>query len=256
MPTEEPPGAIPRQQHQQVEQVRRYLEGPQPRRIELLHAARIFREYFHGLRSLHFVGPCVTVFGSARLGESHPEYATARETGRLLAEAGFTVMTGGGPGLMEGANRGARDAGGTSIGCNVVLPIEQAANPYLDRLVTFQHFFIRKVMLVKYSYGFVALAGGFGTFDEVFEAATLIQTRKVQGFPLVLLGREFWQPFIDLMGTQLVDRGLLDRADVDRFLVTDSPAEAVDHVRSTAIGKFGLRYFDRPPRRIRLLGER
>lgn len=230
---------------------RRYLAGPQSRRFELLHALRIFAEYFRGLRALHFVGPCVTVFGSARLGEGHPAYALARETGALLAKSGFTVMTGAGPGTMEAANRGAKEAGGMSVGCNVELPEEQPPNPYLDRIITFRHFFVRKVMLVKYSYGFVAVTGGLGTLDEVFEAATLIQTRKIAGFPIVLLGHDFWGPVLDVLRRQLVGEHTVDAADLDRFYVTNSAADAVAHVCEQA-PRFGLRF---RPRRSRWLGE-
>src|SRR5208337_1004880 len=167
-------------------EVSRFLQGPQPRGFELLRAVRIFWELMRGFRALHFVGPCVTVFGSARFKEDHPNYRLAHDVGGRLARAGFTVMTGGGPGIMEAANRGAREAGGRSVGCNIELPVEQQPNPYLDRWITFRHFCVRKLMLVKYSYAFIALPGGFGTLDEIFEVATLIQTRKIRDFPLVL----------------------------------------------------------------------
>ena len=228
---------------------RRYLVGPQSVGFELVHAVRIFAEYLGGLRALHTVDPCVTVFGSARLGAGDPAYELGRRTGALLAEAGFTVMTGGGPGVMEAANRGAREAGGRSIGCNIVLPVEQHANPYVDQLVSFHHFFIRKVMLVKYSYGFIVLPGGFGTFDEVFEAATLVQTGKISDFPIVLLGRDFWDPVLGLLRTQLVGRGTVDDVDVDRFLLADTPEAAVELVRRSAV-HFGLE-LDGPTRRVR-----
>jgi hypothetical protein len=162
----------------------RFLEGPQKRSIEFVRAVKIFCEFMRGFRALHFVGPCVTVFGSARFTERHPYYKVARECGIELAKAGFTVMTGGGPGIMEAANRGAKEIGGRSIGCNIELPQEQKPNVYLDHWVTFRHFFVRKVMLVKYSYAFIALPGGFGTLDEIFETATLIQTAKISRFPL------------------------------------------------------------------------
>jgi uncharacterized protein (TIGR00730 family) len=148
--------------------------------VELIRVLRIMVEFVRGFRALHFVGPCVTVFGSARFKEDHPYYALGREVGRELARAGFTVMTGGGPGIMEAANRGAKEVGGRSVGCNIELPAEQKPNQYLDRFITFHHFFVRKVMLVKYSYAFVALPGGFGTLDEIFETATLVQTGKIR----------------------------------------------------------------------------
>jgi uncharacterized protein (TIGR00730 family) len=231
----------------------RQLQGPQSRRFEIGHAFKIFFEYLKGLRALHFVGPCVTVFGSARIGEGEPAYALGRETGARLASAGFTVMTGGGPGLMEAASRGAREAGGRAVGCNIELPSEQAPNRYSDPVVTFRHFFVRKVMLVKYSYAFIALPGGFGTLDELFEAATLVQTGKIKHFPLVLLGRDFWQPFVDVMRQQLVTGHTVDAVDVDRFFVTDSAVEAVNHVLTVATSEFGLAYA--PPKRRWWLGE-
>ncbi len=167
---------------------RRFLEGPQSRFGELLRALRIFRELIRGFRHLHFVGPCVTIFGSARFPEDHPYYIQARKVGAELAKAGFTIMTGGGPGIMEAANRGAKDVKGRSVGCNIVLPMEQHPNPYLDTFVDFRYFFVRKLMLAKYSYAFVAMPGGFGTMDELFEIATLVQTGKVKEFPIVLAG--------------------------------------------------------------------
>ena len=178
----------------------------------------------------------------------------ARQVGAGLARAGFTVMTGGGPGIMEGANRGAREAGGRSVGCNIELPKEQKPNPYLDRWVTFRHFYVRKVMLVKYSYAFIALPGGFGTLDEITETATLIQTGKISNFPVVLMGTEFWKPFVDFMRGTLLKEGTIEAADLDHFLVTDSPDEAVDHVRDTATKSFGLAYGPKMKRRW-FLGE-
>ena len=234
-------------------EVRRFLEGPQPRRSELWRALGIFTEFIRGFRALHFVGPCVTVFGSARFKEDHPYYAMAREIGRGLAGLGFTVVTGRGPGIMEAANRGAREARGRSIGCNIRLPVEQKPNAYLDRWITFRHFFVRKVMLVKYSYAFVALPGGFGTLDEIFETATLIQTGTIQNFPIVLVGRDFWRPLTDFLHGPLERMGLIDPRDADRIIVTDSAAEAVEAVRDIAIPGFGLRY--RVPRRRWLLNE-
>jgi uncharacterized protein (TIGR00730 family) len=237
-----PVTVTPAESPQRAHEERKYLEGAQGRGFELRHMFRVFSEYVRGLRALHFVGPCVTVFGSARLGEQAPEYAVAREAGRLLAEAGFTVMTGGGPGLMEAANRGAKDAGGLSIGCNIILPQEQLPNRYLDRVVTFRYFFIRKVMLVKYSYGFIVMPGGLGTLDEVFETATLIQTSKIRQFPLVLVDAAFWAPLLSFMRETLLAEHTIDVADLDRLIITDSAQEAVDHVRSAAMQKFGVHY--------------
>jgi uncharacterized protein (TIGR00730 family) len=223
-------------------EVQRFLEGPQRRRSELAWALRIFRELLRGFRAFHFLGPCVTVFGSARFVESHPYYRLARQVGSRLAEAGFTVMTGGGPGIMEAANRGAKDVRGRSVGCNIKLPREQKPNPYLDRWITFNHFFVRRVMLVKYSYAFVAMPGGLGTLDEIFETATLIQTGKIRDFPLVLMGVEFWRPLMDFMRDRLVAQQTVDPLDVDRLVVTDSPAEAVDAITHVGMRRFGLTY--------------
>jgi uncharacterized protein (TIGR00730 family) len=220
----------------------RFLQGPQPRGFELRRAARIFFEFLNGFRRLHFVGPCVTVFGSARFTQEHEYYALAREMGRGLARAGFTVMTGGGPGIMEAANRGAKEAGGYSVGCNIELPQEQKPNPYLDRWITFRHFYVRKVMLVKYSYAFVALPGGFGTLDEIFETATLIQTHKIKDFPLVLMGKEYWGPLMDFLRGRLVQARTIDPPDAERILVTDSAEDAVRSITDVALRQFGLSY--------------
>jgi uncharacterized protein (TIGR00730 family) len=230
-------------------EVLRFLEGPQKRRSELAWAVRIFFEMMRGFRTLHFVGPCVSVFGSARFKEGHPYYELARDVGGRLAAAGFTVMTGGGPGIMEAANRGAKDVGGRSVGCNIELPMEQRPNPYLDHWITFKHFFVRKVMLVKYSYAFIALPGGFGTLDEIFETATLIQTGKIPDFPLVLIGRDFWTPLLDFMRDRLIVKETIDRADTDRIVVTDSAEEAVSSITEIAMHRFGLTYGKRLKRR-------
>ena len=207
-----------------------------------------------GFRALHFVGPCVTVFGSARFPETHPYYVVGRQLGARLARAGFTVMTGGGPGIMEAVNRGAKEVGGRSVGCNIELPQEQQPNPYLDRWITFRHFYVRKVMLVKYSYAFVALPGGFGTLDEIFETAVLIQTGKIRDFPLVLMGQEFWQPLMDFVEMRLVREGVVDPADPKRFTVTDSVEEAVTVIVDAATRRFGLSYHQ-PVKQHWFLGE-
>lgn len=220
----------------------KFLQGPGRRGTEFWRVLRIAWEFIRGFRTLHFVGPCVTVFGSARFAEDHPFYDLSRQTGAALARAGFTVMTGGGPGIMEAANRGAREVGGRSIGCNIHLPSEQNPNPYLDSWITFRYFFVRKVMLVKYSYAFIALPGGFGTLDEIFECATLMQTGKISNFPLVLIGKDFWEPLLEFMRCRLVEKKTIDVADLHRILVTDSPSEAVASIRDIALKEFGLSY--------------
>jgi uncharacterized protein (TIGR00730 family) len=164
-----------------------------------------------------------------------------REVGRYLAESGFTVMTGGGPGVMEAANRGAKDVGGRSIGCNIVLPQEQKPNPYLDTWIEFEHFFVRKLMLVKYSYAFVVLPGGFGTMDELFEVLTLIQTGKVKDFPVALMGTDYWRPLLDQLRT-MVSAHTIDPWDLDKLIVTDNPGEAVSAITDLAMKRFGLTF--------------
>jgi hypothetical protein len=229
------------------------LEGPHSRLRELRLLFGAVVDFLSGFRTLHFVGPCVTVFGSARFKEDHPYYALAREVGSRVSRLGFTVMTGGGPGLMEAANRGAREAGGRSVGCNIVLPQEQDPNPYLDCVVTCRHFFVRKVLLFKYSYGFVALPGGIGTMDELFEALTLIQTRKIEHFPVVLIGVEYWQPLVALLD-RMAEAGTIARADLELLIVTNDLDRAMRHLEVQAIEHFGLRA--RPqPKPSRWLGE-
>ena len=217
-----------------------FLEGPEARGSEFLRAVRIFTEFVRGFRALHFVGPCVTVFGSARFAQDHPACELAREMGRRIARRGFTVMTGGGPGIMEAANRGAKEVGGRSVGVNIVLPKEQAPNPHLDRWITFRYFFVRKVMLVKYSYAFVVLPGGFGTLDELFEAATLIQTGKIHDFPVVLMGVEYWAPLRALLES-MARAGTIAPADLEALTFTDSPDEAMHVLETTSVAKFGLK---------------
>jgi len=228
---------------------RRFLSGPRPRGSELRVALDVFRELVRGFRALHFVGPCVTVFGSARFDEAHPHYALARRTGEELARAGFTVMTGGGPGVMEAANRGAREAGGQSVGCNIVLPVEQAPNRYLDRFVECRYFFVRKLLLAKYSYAFIAAPGGYGTLDELSEILVLIQTQKMKGFPVVLLGRDYWKGLLDFFRDTLIAQATIAPADLDRLIVTDDPVEAVEAIRGVAMSQFGLSYGPRSKRR-------
>jgi uncharacterized protein (TIGR00730 family) len=232
---------------------RRFLAGPASRLDELKRALRIFGELMRGFRALHFVGPCITVFGSARFREGDPYYELAREMGRRIGRLGFTVMTGGGPGVMEAANRGARDVGACSIGCNIELPEEQKPNPYLDRFIEFDHFFVRKLMLVKYSYAFLVLPGGFGTLDEIFEVATLIQTRKIEGFPCVVMGLEYWAPLRAFVTQDMTAAGTLSSEDAAQLLFTDDPEQAM---RWIAERTEALRAAPRPLRPWRLLGEK
>jgi uncharacterized protein (TIGR00730 family) len=229
---------------------RYFLEGPRSRKAEFLTVLRVLREFIRGFRVLHFVGPCVTVFGSARFPADHPYYKLAEQVGAKLGELGFTVMTGGGPGIMEAANRGARAVGARSVGCNITLPREQQHNPFLDVWVEFRYFFVRKVMLMKYSYAFVVMPGGVGTMDELFEALTLIQTKKIKDFPVVVMGREYWQQLTALL-EEMVTAKTIDAGDMNLLLVTDSVDEAMAHIRG-AIEKFGL---VRRPKRSKMLGE-
>jgi uncharacterized protein (TIGR00730 family) len=220
---------------------RLFLEGSRSRLAEIARALRVFTEMLKGFRALRSVGPCATVFGSARFDENHRYYQMAREVGRELGLAGFTVMTGGGPGIMEAANRGARDVGAPSVGCNIRLPQEQKPNPYLDKFVEFRYFFVRKMMLVKYSYAFIAPPGGFGTLDEVFECATLIQTGKIRNFPLVLMGRDYWAPLLGFLREMMAPQATIGRGDISRITVTDDPAEVAELVSRLAMSQFGLK---------------
>jgi uncharacterized protein (TIGR00730 family) len=207
------------------------LEGPRDRRDDLESAVRVFLELLRGYESLEVVPPCVTVFGSARFVDGHPYYELAQALGKRLAEEGFTVMTGGGPGIMEAANRGAKEGGGLSIGVNIVLPNEQAPNAFVDRYVLFDHFYVRKVMLVKYSTAFVVFPGGFGTLDEVFETLTLIQTGKIERFPVVLMGSDFWNGLYEFLGKTLVAAGTIGPGDTALIQLTDSVEEAVSLIK-------------------------
>ncbi len=223
-----------------------FLTGPNSRFYDFRRAIRIFLECIRGFRAFHFIGPCVTVYGSARFKEDHPFYELGRRMGRELAKSGFAVMTGGGPGIMEAANRGAKESSGRSVGCNIKLPKEQKPNPYLDRWMEFKYFFVRKLILAKYSYGFIALPGGFGTMDELFEIAALIQTGKIRSFPIVLMGKSYWRPLLEFLRGTMVTQGTIDSQDVDLWLITDSPEEAAAHIRKRAIEQFGLKAQKRP----------
>ena len=228
------------------------LEGPHSRLRDFLLVLRAVREFIAGFRALHFVGPCVTIFGSARFPSTHPYYALGQEVGRRISGIGFTVMTGGGPGLMEAANRGAREAGGRSVGCNIALPLEQQPNPYLDSFVTCRYFFVRKVLLFKYSYAFVALPGGLGTLDELMEALTLIQTGKIQNFPVVLIGQAYWSGLMDVLH-RMVAEGTVSQEDLSLLLVTDDLDVALAYLEEHAVAAFGLQR--RTLRPSRWLGE-
>jgi len=208
-----------------------FLSGRRDREKDLESSVTFFLEFLRGFESFDFAGPCVTIFGSARFPESHPYYELARATGRELARAGFAVMTGGGPGIMEAANRGAREGGGLSLGCNIELPFEQKPNPYLDKFIEFEHFFIRKVMLVKYSNAFVLMPGGFGTLDEIFEVLTLIQTRKLERFPIVTMGGEYWSHLREFIRGTLVGEGTIDASDLELARAAMTPEEAVRLIR-------------------------
>ena len=232
---------------------RRFLAGPRTRREEFGRAMRIFAETIRGFRQLHFAGPCVTVFGSARFAEDHRYYQLGREMGRRIAGLGLTTMTGGGPGIMEAANRGARDAGGRSIGCNIRLPMEQEPNPYVDKFVEFRYFFVRKVMLVKYSHAFIVLPGGFGTLDETFEIATLVQTGKVESFPIVLMGTDYWRPLREFIAGPMVGARTISASDVDLLTFTDDPDEAEAIMRRCIEAQPGI--MRRAKRPSPLLGE-
>ncbi|HUF03770.1 MAG TPA: TIGR00730 family Rossman fold protein [Aridibacter sp.] len=234
------------------DQERFFLEGPRSRLSELTSIFKIAWEFVRVFRVLHFVGPCVTVFGSARFSDGHEYYELTRKVGGELARLGFTVMTGGGPGLMEAANRGAQEAGGHSIGCNIDLPFEQSHNAYLDKVVTVYYFFVRKVALVKYSYAFVVVPGGLGTLDELFEALTLIQTKKIKDFPVIVFCRDYWINMREHLEVMAAARSI-DIEDMDLLIFTDSIEEASKHLTEHSINRYGLK--KQPPKRSRILGE-
>jgi len=231
-----------------------FLEGPHSRLSELWFLIRVMWGFLYGFRSLHFVGPLVTVFGSARTEEDNPHYKNAVKVGSELAKMGFGVMTGGGPGIMEAANRGAREAGGRSIGCNIRLPFEQEPNPYLDVMLDFNYFFVRKVMLLKYSYAFVVMPGGAGTMDELFETITLIQTKKIFNFPVILIGKKYFAELMDFLEL-MVKEGTISPEDLDLFMVTDSIEEAMTHIKVNIVDKYDLR-LKKVPKPSRVLFER
>lgn len=218
---------------------RTFFEGPRSRTAELFFIIKVMFEFIKGFRALHFVGPCVTVFGSARFDENHPYYIKSREVGKQISLLGFTVMTGGGPGVMEAANRGAKDVNGKSVGCNIQLPFEQKPNPYLDKWVNIKYFFVRKVLLFKYSYAFVVMPGGYGTLDELAEAITLIQTKMSPNFPVVIIGKEYYDELFEFF-TEMKESKTIDDKDIDLIFYTDSVEEAMEYLKIHAIDKFNL----------------
>ena len=217
-----------------------YLDGPKSRGYEFKFAIKVFRQFIRAFRALHFVGPCITVFGSARFKEDHPYYKWAREMGKRIAEAGFTTITGGGPGIMEAANRGAFENGGTSIGCNIVLPHEQKENPYVNKSVIFDYFFVRKTILIKYSFAFIIMPGGFGTMDEFYEILTLVQTKTVTQFPIVLFGTDYFKTLVDQI-TFMIQEQTISPEDMNLVLVTDDVDEAMNHITKYIQSNYTIR---------------
>ncbi|MBC9813558.1 TIGR00730 family Rossman fold protein [Crocinitomicaceae bacterium CZZ-1] len=232
---------------------KKFLSGPRTRWQELKYTLGIVVQFIKGFRALHFLGPTVTVFGSARFDENHQYYLLAREVSAELAKQGFAIMTGGGPGIMEAGNRGARDVGGVSVGCNIVLPHEQKENPYLDKFITIDYFFVRKELLRKYSFAFVVLPGGFGTLDEFFETVTLIQTGKIEQFPIVIMGVHFHQDIKDHI-ERMEREKTISKKDLELFLFTDDVDEVVAHIVKYAREHKGIKL--KPAiKAMKLLGE-
>lgn len=233
---------------------RTLLSGPRSRLHDLGTLFYVALDLLRGFRALHFAGPCVTIFGSARTAPGSTYYELAKQMGEACARMGFTVVTGGGPGIMQAGNQGAFEAGGRSIGVNIELPFEQHLNPYVQNSVTMRYFFTRKVVLVKYSYAFIVLPGGAGTLDEMFETMTLIQTGKLKVFPIVLMGKDYWQPLMDFV-YRMAEEGTISPDDPELIFFTDDVAEATAHLQRNAVRQFGLRRRN-TPRPSRLLGER
>lgn len=230
------------------------LSGPSSRIHNLMTLFRVGKDLLTAFRALHFAGPCVTIFGSARTRPGTRYYEMARQMGAECARLGFTVMTGGGPGIMQAGNQGAFEIGGRSIGINIELPFEQELNPYVQKSVTMRYFFTRKVVLVKYSYAFIVMPGGAGTLDEMFETMTLIQTGKLKGFPIILMGRDYWQPLMDFV-YRMAEEGMISPDDPELIFFTDDVKEAAAHLQRHAVRQFGLRK-KRQPHPIKVLGEK
>ncbi|QCX38734.1 TIGR00730 family Rossman fold protein [Aureibaculum algae] len=232
-----------------------FLGGKRSRLKEFTSVLSILFEFIYGFRKLHFVGPCITVFSSAKFGEDNIYYKQAREFSKLMANKNFTIMTGGGPGIMEAANRGAKDVSGMSIGCNIELPKEQHPNPYLDFNITLEHFYVRKVLLLKYSYAFAVFPGGFGTMDEFFETLTLLQTNKISNFPVVLFGKKYWSNLLEQTEI-MVRHGTISKEDLQLFLVTDSVTEGIDYIYKKLEKRHGASIEVKAPRTRWWFGER
>lgn len=217
-----------------------FVQGPLSRFKELIFTFKVQFSFIRAFRKMHFIGPCVTIFGSARFGPEMDHYKDAERIGAEMAKLGFTVMTGGGPGIMEAANKGAFEAGGYSVGCNIILPIEQKPNAYLHKWIYIPYFFVRKVILIKYSFAFVVLPGGIGTLDELFESLTLIQTKMIAGFPVVIFDTEYHKELYKHI-QMMVEHESISKEDMKLLFVTDSVEDLVAHIRKHAIKKFGLK---------------
>lgn len=213
-----------------------FLKGPRSRWSEFTFSLEVLYQFIKGFRSLHFIGPCITIFGSARYQPGHEYYQLTEDIAARLAKLGFAIMTGGGPGIMEAANKGAKQAGGLSLGCNIQLPFEQKPNPFLDKMVNIKYFFVRKELLRKYSSGFVVMPGGLGTLDEFFEVITLIQTGKIQHFPVVVMGLEHHRKMMDFL-EKLVEEKTVGPNDYEHIAFTDDVDEAIKHIQSFSVKK-------------------
>ena len=229
-----------------LKEERKFLGGPRSRLSELKYVLGVVVQFVKGFRTLHFLGPSVTIFGSARFSEDHEYYRLARKVSGKLAHEGYAIITGGGPGIMEAGNRGAKDVGGISVGCNIVLPHEQKENPYLDHFVNIEYFFVRKELLRKYSFAFVVFPGGYGTLDEFFETITLIQTEKIEKFPVVIMGKEYHRDIIEHIEKMKLEK-TISAADLDLILFSDDPEEVVGHITKYASQYSGLKL--RPARK-------
>ena len=237
----------------QLTEEKTFLAGPRSRLKELWFSFKVQYNFILAFRKLHFIGPCVTVFGSARFDCDTIYYKQAEEVGKTLASMGFTVMTGGGPGIMEAANKGAFENGGNSVGCNIILPFEQRVNPYLHKWINIPYFFIRKYLLVKYSFAFVVMPGGMGTLDELFEALTLIQTKMINNFPVILMGKDYHKELYEHIQL-MAERESISPKDMELLFITDSMDEMREHIETHAVKRFGL--IKKPVKKSWWLGEK